>query len=255
VAEAERNVYVYGVASAAERASLPDAGVAGAGVRIVEHDGLAAIVSDLDSGTLVAAREVRAHWRVIEAAAAEATVLPVRFATVLAGDRAVVEQLLEPQADRLTELLRSLAGRVQLAVKGEYDEEALLREIVREAPAVKALRERVRTRPEAAAYYDRIRLGELVSGEIGRRRTRDQQMALAAFEGHAEASVANEPRSANGAFDLAFLVSRDKVDAFGAPVRALSETLGDRVRLRYVGPLPPYSFVDEQRAQGAPAWA
>jgi len=203
----------------------------------------------------VAAREVRAHWRVIEAAAASATVLPVRFATVLAGDRAVVEQLLEPQADRLTELLRSLAGRVQLAVKGEYDEEVLLREIVRETPAVSALRERVSTRPEAASYYDRIRLGELVSGEIGRRRTRDQQLALAAFEGHAEASVANEPRSANGAFDLAFLVSRDKVDAFGAPVRALSEALGDRIRLRYLGPLPPYSFVDEQRAQGAPSWA
>ena len=80
-------------------------------------------------------------------------------------------------------------------------------------------------------------------------------MALAAFEGHAESIVANEPRSANGAFDLAFLVSRDKVDAFGAPVRALSEALGDRIRLRYLGPLPPYSFVDEQRAQGAPSWA
>ena len=75
MADAEGNVYVYGVASAAERASLPDAGVAGAGVRIVEHDGLAALVSDLDSGTLVAAREVRAHWRVIEAAATSTTVL------------------------------------------------------------------------------------------------------------------------------------------------------------------------------------
>jgi len=255
MADAEGNVYVYGVASAAERASLPDAGVAGAGVRIVEHDGLAALVSDLDSGTLVAAREVRAHWRVIEAAAASTTVLPVRFATVLAGDRAVVDQLLEPQAARLTELLRSLAGRVQLAVKGEYDEEVLLHEIVRQTPAVKVLRERVRTRPEGASYYDRIRLGELVSEEIGRRRTRDQRMALAALEDHAESSVVNEPRSANGAFDLSFLVARDKVDAFGAPVRALAEALGDRIRLRYLGPLPPYSFVDEQRAQGAPSWA
>ena len=58
--------------------------------------------------------------------------LPVRFGTVLEGDRAVREQLLEPNAERLTELLDALAGRVQLTVKGDYDEERLLREVVRD---------------------------------------------------------------------------------------------------------------------------
>ena len=255
MADGEGNVYVYGVVPASERASVPDEGVAGARVRTVEHDGLAAIVSDLEDGSLVAAREVRAHWRVVEALAAEATVLPVRFATVLAGDRTVVETLLAPQAERLTALLRSLAGRVQLAVKGEYDEDVLLREVVRDTPAVKALRERVQALPEAAGYYERIRLGELVSAEVGRRRERDQQAAFDALAPHAEAAKANQPRTANGAFDLAFLVSRTKVDAFGAPVRALAESLGERVQLRYVGPLPPYSFVDEQTVPEAPAWA
>jgi hypothetical protein len=255
MAEAGGNVYVYGIVPASERASVPDAGVAGGRVRTVEHDGLAAIVSDLDDSSLVAAREVRTHWRVVEALAAEVTLLPVRFATVLPGERAVVEQLLAPRAEQLRTLLRSLAGRVQLAVKGEYDGDALLREIVDETPAVKALRERVRSLPEAAGYYDRIRLGELVSAEIGRRRGRDQQLALDVLARHAEAAKANEPRSANGAFDLAFLVARDKVDAFGAPVRALAEALGERVQLRYLGPLPPYSFVDEQTVQEAPAWA
>ena len=67
------NVYVYGVVPASERASVPDAGVAGAQVRTVEHGDLAAIVSDLEDDSLVAAREVRAHWRVVEAAAAAAT--------------------------------------------------------------------------------------------------------------------------------------------------------------------------------------
>lgn len=249
------NVYVYGVVPASERASVPDAGVAGAEVRTVEHAGLAAIVSDLEDDSLVAAREVRAHWRVVEAVAAVATVLPVRFATVLAGDRAVVDGLLAPQAERLTALLRSFVGLVQLAVKGEYDEEALLREVVRDTPAVKALRERVQTLSEAAGYYDRIRLGELVSAEVGRRRERDQHTALAALSPHAEAAKANEIRTPNGAFDLAFLVARDRVDAFGPPVQELSEALGERVRLRYLGPLPPYSFVDEQGVAEVAAWA
>ena len=86
----------------------------------------------------------------------------------------------------------------------------LLREVVRDTPAVKALRERVQALPEAAGYYDRIRLGELVSAEVGRRRERDQQAAFDALAPHAEAAKANQPRTANGAFDLAFLVSRDQ---------------------------------------------
>jgi hypothetical protein len=255
VTDGSVNVYVYGVVPAFERARVPDAGVAGADVRTVEHGGLAAIVSDLEDGSLVAAREVRAHWRVVEAVAAEVTVLPVRFATVLAGDRAVVEELLAPQAERLTTLMRSLEGRVQLSVKGEYDEQAMLREVVRDSPALKALNERVQALPEAASYYDRIRLGELVAGEVARRRERDQHAALATLSPHAESAKANDPRTTAGAFDLAFLVSRDRVEAFGAPVRELAEALGERVRLRYVGPLPPYSFVDEQTVPEVPAWA
>ena len=246
------HVYVYGIVPAAERAKLPAEGVAGAHVRAVEHQGVAAIVSDVEGDSLQAAREVRAHWRVVEAAAAETTVLPVRFATVLPGDDAVVAQLLEPEAERLTSLLDALAGRVQLAVKGEYDEQTLLREVVSESPPVRKLQQRVESVPEAAGYYDRIQLGELVAGEVARRRQHDEQQAMAALAPHAEAARANEPRTPNGAFDLAFLVARDKVDAFGAPVRALAEQLGERVKLRYVGPLPPYSFVDEQAVA---AWA
>ena len=132
-------------------------------MRTVEHAGLAALVSTLEGDELAAAREVRAHWRVLEDASKSATVLPVRFGTVLEGDRAVRERLLEPNAERLTEMLDELAGRVQLNVRGDYDEERLLREVVRTSPQVAALRDRVSRVSESAGYYDRIRLGELVA--------------------------------------------------------------------------------------------
>lgn len=253
--EAEGAVYVYGILRAAEQESAVATGVTGASVRSVEHGELAALVSDLEGGALMAAREVRAHWRVVEAAAEAATVIPVRFGTVMASDQAVVEELLAPQAERLTALLHGLAGQVQLGVKGEYDEVALLREVVREAPAVKALRERIRTLPYAAGYYDRIRLGELVAAEVQRRRGADTGLALERLGPHARATKTNEPRTASGAFDLAFLVERDGIEPFSAAVGELSEALGERVGIRYVGPLPPYSFVEEDIGIGDASWA
>jgi Gas vesicle synthesis protein GvpL/GvpF len=255
VTDAQGAVYVYGVLRAAEQESAAATGVTGASVRTVEHGELAALVSDLEGGALMAAREVRAHWRVVEAASEAATVIPVRFGTVMASNEAVVDELLAPQAERLTTLLHALAGQVQLGVKGEYEQDALLREVVREAPAVQALRKRVQSLPVAAGYYDRIRLGELVAAEVERRRSHDTGLALERLSAHARATKTNEPKTANGAFDLAFLVERDGIDPFSAAVGELSEALGERVDIRYVGPLPPYSFVDDDIGVGATSWA
>ena len=87
--QADARVYVYGVLAGADAPNVSAVGVAQSHVRTVEHAGLAALVSTLEADELAAAREVRAHWRVLEDASKSATVLPVRFGTVLEGDRAV----------------------------------------------------------------------------------------------------------------------------------------------------------------------
>jgi hypothetical protein len=254
-ATADSTVYVYGVLSASDQAGVSVGGVEEAKVRMIEHAGLAALVSTLEADALAAAREVRAHWRVLEEASKTAAVLPVRFGTVMECDDAVRERLLEPNAAHLTELLGELAGRVQLNVKGDYDEERLLREVVLESPPVATLRERVQELSDSAGYYERIRLGELVAAEVARRREQDTTLALARLEPLSAATRAEQPHSPNAAFNLAFLVEGSGVDAFSEAVGRLRAELGERVTLRYVGPLPPYSFAETDLSAGAEAWA
>ncbi|MFL5866632.1 MAG: GvpL/GvpF family gas vesicle protein [Thermoleophilaceae bacterium] len=247
-------VYVYGVLSEAERRTVSVEGVEGAAVRTVSGAGLAALVSDLEAETLTAAKEVRAHWRVLEEASTAATVLPVRFGTVMESDEAVRRELLEPNAERLVALLGELGGRVQLSVKADYDEDELLRRVVADSPHVAALRERLKGLPEEAGYYDRIRLGELVSSEIEHRREEDRARALGRLEPLAVSAREEAVSGVEGAFNLAFLVDRDRVDSFSAAVRSLAEETGERLRVRYVGPLPPYSFTDAELVAGGSEW-
>ena len=243
-------VHVYGVVPASARLDLAEEGV-----RLVVHREVAALVCDLEAGELSAVRVLREHWRVLERACASTTVLPVRFGTVMSDDAAVVEQFLEPSHDDLAAQLEAMAGKVQLTVKGFYEEDALMASVVARSPAVARLRERVRGLPEAAAYYKRIELGQLVAAEVERSREQDGQDILARLEPFAIAArlePASTPDAAvNAAFDLAFLVERDGIDAFGRAVAQLGEELGDRVQIRFVGPLPPYSFTGED----AMAWA
>jgi hypothetical protein len=248
-------VYVYGIIPANERAAVSVTGVADRRVRFIEHGPVAALASDFDDDALAAAREVRRHWRVLEEASKATTVLPVRFGTLMESDDAVRELLLEPHTERLEALLRELDGRVQLNLKGGYDEERLLRDVVTGSPAISRLRERVRILPEAAGYYERIQLGELIAAEVARRREQDTSVALAMLQPLAIAARAEEPRRPDAAFDLAFLVERDGIDAFSQAVGALDEKVGERIQLRYVGPLPPYSFAQDELAVGADPWA
>ena len=243
-------VYVYGVLAAADAASLTTSGVMGAPVRAVQSGDLAALVSDVAGGALAAAREVRAHWRVLEAASEQTTVLPVRFGTVMEDDDAVREQLLADGAERLNALLQQLNGRVQVTVRGTYDEDALLRSVVAGSRDIAALRERVRRVPDVAGYYDRIRLGELVAGEVERNRAAHAAHALDRLAPLAIASR-EEAAGVDTAFHFAFLVERQGIEAFSGAVGELADDFGDWISIRYVGPLAPYSFADTELVTGA----
>ena len=142
---------------------------------------------------------------------------------------------------------------MQLSVKADYEQEQLLRGVVAQSPQVAALREGLKGLPDEAGYYDRIRLGELVSSEIERRREEDRTLALDRLEPLA-VSAREEPVSGAEAFNLAFLVERDRVDPFSAAVQDLADETGERLRIRYVGPLPPYSFADMELTAGGAGW-
>jgi hypothetical protein len=240
-------VYVHGVA----RARAPDLGglhgIDGAEVRRVEHAGLVALTSRLGTSEL-GARDIRAHWRVLERAFERTTVLPIRFGTVLESEAAVRERLLAPSAARLTELLDAMAELVQLNLTARYDEERLLTEIVRSSRPIARLRER------AGSVAEQIRLGQIVEEEVAQRRELHMRLALDALAPVA-LDVRDEQAAHPTAFKLSFLVERDRERAFSEAVGRLGAQLGELVELRYVGPLPPFSFAEENLSARTAAWA
>jgi Gas vesicle synthesis protein GvpL/GvpF len=238
------STYVYGVVRAREAPTIEATGVGrGAPVRTVTRGDLAAIVSDVDDGFVEAGREdLERHMAVLEQAAASATVVPLRFGTVMPDDDAVAAELLEARAGDIEELLSALDGRVELSLSGTY-EERIFGEVVAEQPEVAALRERVRGREEAATYYDRIRLGELVASAMAAKRERDTEHVLAKLRPLADDVRLGDVAHERSVLSASFLVHRDRLPEFDRAAEEVAAENRARIRFRYAGPLPPYDFV------------
>ncbi|MFJ6166034.1 GvpL/GvpF family gas vesicle protein [Micromonospora orduensis] len=248
----ETGLFVYGVMPADVEAT-PDA--AGVGdppeeVTVIRHRDLAALVSPVPLDTpLGRSADLRAYQDLLDGTAVVAPVLPVRFGTVVTGPDAVLD-LLRPHHDRFTALLDELDGRVQYVVHGRFDERTLLRGILDENPTAARLAEQVRGRPEAASREPRIRLGELISQSVELRREAENRRLLDVAAEYAVSTQVRPPSHEMDAAHVALLVDTDREAAL---VDALEEYAQDRrglLRLRLLGPLAPYDFVDAHQLAG-----
>jgi hypothetical protein len=238
--------YVYGLVMADTK--MPD-GLTGIGpsgqVSTICYRDVAAIVSDVPTDRPLGTREdLIAHEAVLDSVASNSAVLPMRFPAVVERD-SIIEELLEPHHDQFTAALTELSGRVQFTLKGRYNEEVVLRDLIEQDEEIRSLQARVRDMPEDASYFDRVRLGELIVTALGHRRDTEASEILDRLHPVVTDTVTNQPAAPEDVINAAFLVDREHVSRFEDAVEELGRELNGTVRFRLLGPLAPYDFVPE----------
>ena len=236
--------YVYGIV-AASSTSPRGRGIAGAPLRLVAGEDAAALVSEVHTERVRLGREeLLVHARVLERALGRGAVLPMRFGVVMSGPEEIRSRLLDEHGADLRAQLVELEGKVEIRIRATYDEQSLLRLLVREHPEIAALRASVQGRSEDAGYYERIRLGELVAAALERRREHDAEAITVALADAALAVETAEPAHERIVVQASFLVERDRLPEFNAIVDQVADGYGGQIRFKYTGPLPPHSFVE-----------
>jgi hypothetical protein len=105
------------------------------------------------------------------------------------------------------------------------------------------------------SYGDRLELGERVAAAVGAARERAVGRLLDGAGALAAAVDVGEPAHEDMLANVAFLVARAQLAAFDEAIDGVGAALGAPMRLRCVGPLPPYRFADVPLTEGAGAWA
>jgi hypothetical protein len=234
-------VYVFGIVRAeeAEGLDVSGIGVQPSRLRPVRHRDLAALVTEVAADVLEASRDdVVGHARVLEQVVEHATVLPMRFGMTMERQEAVIDDLLRPGYERWEALLDKLDDAVELQVKAFEDADAMLRRAVEADPRIRALR-------GATSLNERVRLGELVAGALAKQRKGEADRLMERLRPLARATSEGTPAIEGMIVNAAFLVDREEVAHFDAEVAQLGQDVADRLRVRCLGPQPPYTFVTE----------
>lgn len=241
----EYGKYLYGIIAADEARNFGPIGIGGREVETIHHQHLSAVISSIPLPQCVLSKEsLLAHERVLERVMAEYTVLPVKFYTVGANVEEI-QRLIELRYQELLFVLRDLEGKVELGVKATWREmRSVLQEIAGEHPEIKRLKEKAAEKPPHPSYAEGVAIGEMVAAALEAKKTQEAEVILAGLRRLAVNYRLNRTIGERMLLNAAFLVDRAREHEFDAEVDRLDHRHGGRTKFTYVGPVPPYNFVN-----------
>jgi hypothetical protein len=220
-------------------------GARGDKVSTIGADDLAMVISSHPITKLEVNREnVLAHERVIEEVMKEYTVLPVRFCTI-ASSTDEIRSLLFKRYSEFMNLLRDMDHKVELGVKGTWkDMDNIFREITEENIEIGKRKIRLKRNPGHIDIRAKVELGKMVETALKCKMEGEAEKVLAALSDSAFDYKLNNTTGDEMFVNASFLVSKGREKEFDNIMEDLGEANSDRMKFQYVGPFPPYNFVN-----------
>src|SRR5262249_3236969 len=123
-----------------------------------------------------------------------------------------------------------------------WDRDQIQREIEEDDEDVRRLKNEILAQ-KGSTNFARMQYGRLMDASLQSRSERYTGEIVSALRDVAVASRSNTPIGDMMIMNYAFLVSRDKEQAFDARVKQIGAKY-DKLTFRYTGPWPPYNFVN-----------
>lgn len=217
-------------------------------VTFVTHGDFALVVSEEPMKKYPLVRDTLiAHQLVNEKVMQTQPVLPVRFCTMASGAEQIIEQVLK-NGERTEEFRKALA---EIRNKSEYgfrarwkNMEQVFASLPNENERLKAARENVLKLAERERRGALIEIGHIVKEAMEEKNASAaegmiRELAPLAFR-HKKNGVLGDMNILNAAF----LVEEKRQQEFDAAVNALAAKQESEIQFKYVGPIPPFNFIE-----------
>ena len=244
---AEEGKYIYGIIDTNGVRNFGAIGIGGRGdvVSNISYQDISAVISNYPMEKYELSKEnLLAHEEVVERVMSDYTVLPMRAFTI-AANAEEVRDFLRKHYRELTGLLKDMDNKVELGLTAYWkDMTSIFQEIVNENRKIRTLREKIAGIAERQGFKEKINLGEMVASALKYKKEIEGEEILRSLKKSAIDFRMNDVRGDEMIINAAFLIDRGWENEFDSKVRELNSKYAQRIRFKYVGPMPPYNFVN-----------
>ena len=240
--------YIYGIIRNSEPLDYGPIGMGKRGDRVyaISYKGISAIVSN-SPVIIYEARRVNmiTHEKVLEEMMKQYTVLPVRFSTISEhDDEAGILRILEKDYQKFDEILDKMEGKKELGLKVLAHEAPIYESIIEKYNNIRSLRDKLINLPVDKTHYQRMKIGEMVAEALKKETENFKNLILDSLTPIADDVKINDNYGEMMILNSAFLIKNTAEPAFDEAVNNLDAKYGNYMTFKYVGPLPPYNFVN-----------
>jgi hypothetical protein len=241
----EQIKYIYGIVEEPQPKRFSFTGVGEADVYTLNHQRLAAIISDTEFSEIDPTRKnVQAHTIVQDELLKEYTLLPMGFGMVAASEDEV-RGLLEKNYEGLTSELDRLANMIEVELKIYWDQETVIKEIQGENHELSRLKTKIKASSSPGETRNlMIEAGRMVEYIVLDWKNRYAETVYTVLKELSYQAKMNNPVGLKNLLNASFLIEKPRESEFKEQVYKLDAKFQGKVNFKYVGPMPPYNFVD-----------
>jgi len=211
----------------------------------IHYNDIGAVISDtLIVNYRLLSKNYLAHQKVIEESLSkELNPLPVRFATIARNEQNIIT-ILEKRYPEFKEHFERLRGKKELGLKVFWDSDIAYNEILRDNAQIKTIRDNLMTLPVEKSYFQRIEAGKLVEKALVEKRCLEEQKIMASLRDACSDYTTGDIIGDKMILNASFLVDANQEKIFDDLIAKFYDENEERFIIKYVGPIPPYNFVE-----------
>jgi hypothetical protein len=208
----------------------------------IHSNGLTCVVSEIEAATReVDKKSVLAHQLLLEAIMETTTIIPASFGHIVESEQHIRTHLLEAKQETLKKALADLDGKVELGLKAYFlDIGKIFKEISETNEEIRRMK-----RAGRVGRNQQIRAGEIAAKALEAKKAMIEEKVISFIADYVIEKKNCKLFADEMISNLAFLIERRHLKELDKKINEFYNHLGDdNIKLKYVGPLPPYNFVD-----------
>lgn len=241
--------YIYLIIEETGNKSFGPIGINNREVNLVHYKDIAAAVSNtpvinfdrLDKKELT--KHVAIHQKVQEQAMKDYDVCPMTFG-IIAPSLDEVQRILERVYLQFKTALKKVEGKAEFAVQVKWDQKKLLSELANTNPEIQKLKQEMSLKSSILGMPVKLRIGKLIYEKVENQRAAYIKDIREELDSLSYDSTLNKLIEDDMIANFSFLIERAKEPELDKKMQELGEKYGDKLKFKYIGPMPPYSFVN-----------